>query len=75
MNKSKIKDQSDFDRICRELKISQAIKHPHLVQLYDMIETEGYIFLIMEYLEGGELYNLIVDRNKLTEQQSFIYFS
>ena len=33
-----------------------------------MIETESYIFLIMEFLEGGELYNLIVDKGKLDEK-------
>lgn len=60
LDKSKIKDQSDFDWVCRELTISQTILHPHLVHLYDIIETDGYIFLIMEYLEGGELYDFIV---------------
>ncbi len=31
LDKSKIKDKSDFERVCRELKISQAIHQPHLV--------------------------------------------
>lgn len=65
LDKSKIKDKSDFERVCWELKISQAIKHPHLVHLYDMLETDGYIFLIMEFLEGGELYNYIVEKDRL----------
>ena len=74
LDKSKIKDKSDFERVCRELKISQTILHPHLVQLYDMLETDGYIFLIMEYLKGGELYDYIVSKKRLSEQETFSYF-
>ena len=74
LDKSKIQDRSDFERVCRELKISQTILHPHLVQLYDMLETENHIFLIMEYLEGGELYDYIVSKRRLTEPEAFLYF-
>lgn len=68
LDKSKIKDKADFDRVCRELTISQTIMHPHLVHLFDILETDGYIFLVMEYLEGGELYDYIVSSNKLDEK-------
>lgn len=74
LDKSKIQDRSDFERVCRELKISQTILHPHLVQLYDMLETENHIFLIMEFLEGGELYDYIVSKRRLTEPEAFLYF-
>ena len=75
LDKKKIKDKSDFERVCRELKISQTINHPHLVKLYDMLETEQYIFLVMEFLGGGELYDHIVQRKRLTEIETFNYFS
>jgi 5'-AMP-activated protein kinase catalytic alpha subunit len=75
LDKKKIKDKSDFERVCRELKISQTINHPHLVKLYDMLETEQYIFLVMEFLSGGELYDHIVQRKRLTEIETFNYFS
>ncbi len=39
-----------------------------------MLETEMYIFLIMEYLEGGELYDLIVNSKKLSEKDTFLFF-
>lgn len=74
LDKTKITDRSDFERVCRELKISQTILHPHLVQLYDMLETENHIFLIMEFLAGGELYDYIVSKRRLTEPETFLYF-
>lgn len=40
-----------------------------------MLETEQYIFLIMEYLGGGELYDHIVKNKKLNETDTFNYFS
>jgi len=40
-----------------------------------MLETEQYIFLIMEYLGGGELYDHIVNLKKLSEMDTFKFFS
>ena len=39
-----------------------------------MLETDKYIFLIMEYLEGGELYDYIVASKRLSEQEAFKFF-
>lgn len=73
LEKDKILDDSDVERVTRELKIAQSISHPHLVQLFHLLETKEYVFLIMEYLPGGELYDLIVSRKKLTEEEAFLY--
>ena len=74
LEKEKIQDESDVERVTRELRISQSIFHPHLVQLYNLLETSEYIFLIMEYLSGGELYDYIVAKKKLTEVEAYLFF-
>ena len=56
------------------MKIAQSIHFPHLVQLYDILENDRYIFLIMEFLEGGELYDHIVSSKRLSEEEAFEYF-
>ena len=56
------------------MKIAQSIYFPHLVQLYDILENDRYIFLIMEFLEGGELYDHIVSSKRLSEDEAFEYF-
>ena len=56
LEKDKIKDQSDIDRINREITILKKVRHPHVVQLYEMIENNDYLYLIMEYCSGGELF-------------------
>ena len=49
-------DNSDVERINREIIILKEVRHPHIVQLYEMIENENYLYLIMEYCSGGELF-------------------
>ena len=44
----------------REVKILKMVRHPHIIQLYEIIETPDFIYLIMELQEGGELFDHIV---------------
>lgn len=73
LEKNKIIDESDVERVTRELKIAQSISHPHLVQLYHLLETSEYVFLVMEYLQGGELYDYIVSKKRLNEEECFMF--
>jgi 5'-AMP-activated protein kinase catalytic alpha subunit len=40
--------------IRREIKILKLFRHPHIIWLYEVIETPTEIFLVMEYVDGGE---------------------
>ena len=70
LEKDKIKDQSDIDRINREITILKKVRHPHVVQLYEMIENNDYLYLIMEYCSGGELFQHIVKNRRLKEEEA-----
>jgi len=48
--------------------------HNNLIQLYSIIETKTTIYLIMEYANGGELFDYIDQRKKLTEQEACKFF-
>jgi len=52
----------------REIKILKRVNHPAFVKLYEIIENPERIYLIMEYAEGGELFDYIVQRDRLTEK-------
>ncbi len=60
LEKSKIKDKKDVERISREIKILKKLHHPNVVQIYEIIETEKDLHLVMEFANGGELFELIV---------------
>ena len=42
-----------------EVEILKHIDHPHVVKIYEYFETEFHIFIVMELLEGGELFDKI----------------
>jgi len=50
------------------------IRHPNIIQLFEIIETPKQLFLIMEYVSGGELFDYIVKKQKLTEQVACKFF-
>jgi 5'-AMP-activated protein kinase catalytic alpha subunit len=49
----------------REIQILKIVRHPNIVQLYEIIETSRQLFLIMEFVPGGELFNYIVKKKRL----------
>ena len=74
LEKDKIKDQSDVERVTREIHILKIVRHPNVIQLYEIIETSRQLFLIMEYASGGELFDYIVKRKRLQEDQAAKFF-
>lgn len=64
LEKKKIVDVSDIERVSREIHILKLVRHPNLIQLYEIIETPKYLFLVMEYCGGGELFDYIAEQKK-----------
>ncbi|KAJ3047229.1 hypothetical protein HDU99_009550, partial [Rhizoclosmatium hyalinum] len=50
-----------------EVSILMRVKHENIVQLYEMYEIENKIYLVMELVTGGELFDEIVGRGKYSE--------
>jgi serine/threonine protein kinase len=72
--KSKIKEISDKIRVETEIKILKILRHPYIVQLYSVIQSNSSIYLIMEYCKGKELYEHIVKNKVLQENEACHYF-
>jgi 5'-AMP-activated protein kinase catalytic alpha subunit len=62
LEKAKIVDVADIERVAREIHILKMMRHPHIIQLYEIIESRKYLFLVMEHCSGGELFDHIVQR-------------
>lgn len=58
----------------REIKISKMLVHPHVVRLYEVIETATDIYVIMEYAECGELFDYIVENRRVQEEEARMFF-
>ena len=74
LEKDKIHDQKDVERITREIKILKKVRHPNVIQLYEIIETEKELYMIMEYCNGGELFDYIVRHTRLSEKQACKFY-
>lgn len=57
----------DIDRIAREIKILKKVRHPHIIQLYQIIETDNELYLVMEHANSGELFDYIVKNGRLDD--------
>jgi 5'-AMP-activated protein kinase catalytic alpha subunit len=74
LEKEKIADMGDLRRVKREVSILKEVRHPNIIQLYEIIETSEELFLVTDYISGGELYSYIVDKGKIEEGEACKYF-
>jgi serine/threonine protein kinase len=53
-----------------EIDALRKLDHPSIIQLYDVYITGDKIFIIMELMEGGELFDYVVQKGTLTEEEA-----
>ena len=61
-------------RLTREIEILKKVRHKYIIQLFEIIETPKQLYLIMEYVSGGELFDYIVKRSTLSELEACKFF-
>jgi len=59
-----------MDQFYTEIKTLRSLQHPNIIQLYDVYITEDKIYIIMELMEGGELFDYVVQKGTLTEEEA-----
>ncbi|KAF9449086.1 Pkinase-domain-containing protein [Macrolepiota fuliginosa MF-IS2] len=64
-----------LSKVEREIEVLRTLKHPNIVRLYDVIETDKYIGIILEYASGGELFDHILAHRYLKEKDAAKLFS
>ncbi|CAK9045134.1 unnamed protein product [Durusdinium trenchii] len=74
LEKDRIQEVADIERVAREVQLLKLIRHPHVVQLFEIIETKGQLYLIMEYASGGELFDYIVQHQRVPEVDACCFF-
>ena len=64
----------NINRIQREIAILKIVRHNNIIKLYELMETPEKIYIVMEYCNGGELFDYIVSKQHLTEKQACRFF-
>ncbi|CAG0892432.1 unnamed protein product [Darwinula stevensoni] len=74
LNRQKIKNLDVVSKIRREIQNLKLFRHPHIIKLYQVISTPTDIFMVMEYVSGGELFDYIVKHGRLKEHEARRFF-
>jgi len=74
LQKEKIKDEIDIERILREIEILKKVIHPNICQLYETYSTIHNYYLMMEHINGGDLFDYITNNIFLSENKSCKFF-
>lgn len=73
INKEKIVKVGMMEQIKREISVMKLVRHPNVVQLYEVMATKAKIYFVMEYVRGGELFNKVT-KGKMKEDVARKYF-
>ena len=65
-----VSDPEFIERFRREAKFAARIDHPHIVPVYELGEVEGVYFLVMKYMPGGSLKEIIAEQGRLPFERS-----
>ncbi|XP_056296615.1 serine/threonine-protein kinase SIK3 homolog isoform X2 [Pseudoliparis swirei] len=63
-------DDENLKKIFREVQIMKLLKHPHIIRLYQVMETERMIYLVTEYASGGEIFDHLVAHGRMAEKDA-----
>eukprot|EP00250_Pteridium_aquilinum_P014002 c21712_g6_i1 orf=103-1329(+) len=74
LEKDKILKVKMTDQIKREVSTMKLVKHPNIVEIYEVMASKTKIYFVLEYVTGGELFNKIARRGKLKEEEALAYF-
>jgi len=74
MEKTRLKETHDLHRAPLEIQALKDLKHPHISRLYQVVETPERYFLVMEFAPGGELFDYIVAKDRLKEDEAREFF-
>ncbi|GLJ49585.1 hypothetical protein SUGI_1051810 [Cryptomeria japonica] len=74
LDKEKVLKHKMVEQIKREISTMKLIKHPNVVQLYEVMASKTKIYIVLEFVSGGELFDKIVNHGRLREDEARRYF-
>ncbi|XP_048134257.1 CBL-interacting serine/threonine-protein kinase 6 [Rhodamnia argentea] len=73
VGKEKVMKVGMMEQIKREIAVMKMVKHPHIVELHEVMASKSKIYFAMEFVRGGELFNRI-SKGRLREDAARMYF-
>ncbi|XP_058104966.1 CBL-interacting protein kinase 9 isoform X3 [Magnolia sinica] len=74
LDKDQVLRHRMVEQIKREISTMKLIKHPNVVKLYEVMASKTKIYIVLEFVDGGELFDKIVNHGRLKEDEARRYF-
>ncbi|KAK4278769.1 hypothetical protein QN277_016569 [Acacia crassicarpa] len=74
LEKEKVLKHKMAEQIGREIATMKLIKHPNVVRLYEVMGSRTKIYIVLEFVTGGELFDKIVNHARMSEKEARSYF-
>ena len=72
--KTKYGDNLNMDKILYEINLMRKLNHPNITKILETFEDDKFYFIIMEYINGGNLFSYVKKRRKLSEKVAKFLF-
>ncbi|XP_075695874.1 serine/threonine-protein kinase SIK2 isoform X2 [Rhinoderma darwinii] len=63
-------DAVNLEKIYREVQIMKMLDHPHIIKLYQVMETKNMLYLVTEYAKNGEIFDYLANHGRLSESEA-----
>lgn len=74
MSKAKVIKSGMLEKVKREIAIMKRIHHPHVVNLHEVLVSEEYLYMVLEFVSGGELFHMLARERRFNEAKARLYF-
>ncbi|GAA0151050.1 non-receptor serine/threonine protein kinase [Lithospermum erythrorhizon] len=74
MAKSTILKHKMVDQIKREISIMKIVRHPFIVRLHEVLASDTRIYIVLEFVAGGELFDKVVQQGRLSDNEARHFF-
>lgn len=74
MSKAKVIKSGMLEKVKREIAIMKRIHHPHVVNLHEVLVSEEYLYMVLEFVAGGELFHVLARERRFSEEKARLFF-
>ncbi|XP_054744750.1 ovarian-specific serine/threonine-protein kinase Lok [Anastrepha obliqua] len=74
INRHKPSNSNDQEKVLNEANIMKSLSHPCVIKMHDIIDKPDSVYMVLEFMKGGDLLNRIVSNKNLNEQISKLFF-
>ncbi|XP_075502908.1 CBL-interacting protein kinase 23-like [Primulina tabacum] len=74
LDKEKVLKHKMIGQIKREISTMKLIRHPNVIRMFEVMASKTKIYIVMEFVTGGELFDKIASRGRLKEDEARTYF-